>query len=68
MIHTVVNYLFNGIETRDGPWLLVLVLAITHVSMTWLRNAFGKRRPARKPGPSSKRMPIEGVEPARDHP
>jgi hypothetical protein len=48
MIYTVVNYLFNGIDTRDVPWLLALILAITHVATTWLRNAFGKRAPARR--------------------
>jgi hypothetical protein len=41
MIYTVVHYLFNGIDTRDVPWLLVLILAITHPAMTWL--SFGKR-------------------------
>jgi hypothetical protein len=45
MIHTVVNYLFNGIDTRDVAWLLVLILAITHPAMQWLWNAFGKRGP-----------------------
>jgi hypothetical protein len=48
MIPSIVNYLFNGIDTRDVPWLLVLILAITHVATTWLRNAFGKRHPARR--------------------
>lgn len=66
MINTVVNYLFNSIETRDVPWLLVLILAITHVAMMWLRNAFGKRGPARRSGTTTKRMPIAGVAPMRE--
>jgi hypothetical protein len=66
MIHTVVDYLFNGIETRDVPWLLALILAITHVAMTWLRTSFGKRGPTRRSGTSTKRMPIDGVEPVRE--
>jgi hypothetical protein len=61
MIHTVVNYLFNGIDTHDVPWLLALILAITHVAMTWLRNPFGKG-PAKRSGPSTKRSPIDAVE------
>ena len=48
MIHTVVNYLFNGIDTGDVLWLLALILAITHVAMTWQRDAFGKCGPARR--------------------
>jgi hypothetical protein len=66
MIHTVVDYLFNGIETHDVPWLLALILAITHVAMTWLRTAFGKRGPVRRSGTSTKRMPIDGIEPVRE--
>jgi hypothetical protein len=66
MIHTVVDYLFNGIERRDVPWLIVLILVITHVAGTSLRNAFGKRAPARRSGPSTPRTPVARVVPLHE--
>jgi hypothetical protein len=63
MIPTVVSYLFNGIDARDVPWLLVLILAMTHVAAPWLRNPFGKRRPVRRN--VDKHAPV-GVAPARE--
>lgn len=48
MIHTVVNTLFNGIDTRDVAWLLVLILAITHPALQWAWNLFGRRGPTQK--------------------